>query len=188
MAAIELTPATCNRLQNPDDYPILVSRPIVRVDETEELVDRSICGFTARYRLKIVDGDGVELSVVVPDNAKLGEGSAPPGSSLQAGSILQIDQMLRLPNGREHIILIHSGEIVTEDHELIITDLEKVFRQALHETTFKELLVQKGVSPEMVDNFFALLLQIEEVTREAAASRSPSVGPVGAMSPTQPSQ
>ncbi|TBU31467.1 hypothetical protein BD311DRAFT_804651 [Dichomitus squalens] len=184
MAPIELTPAVCDRLRDSIDYLVLVSRPIVRVDELDELEDRDICGFTARYRSKIVDGSGDVLQVVLPANVELGEGSAPLGSSLRAGSILHINQMLRLPHGREHIILIHSGEIVTENHELMMSDLEKSLLQALNETTSKELLVQKGLSREMVDNFFALLSQIEEVTREAAASRSPSVGPVGAMSPT----
>ena len=106
--AYDLTPNVCLKLQDPDDTIILVSRPVVKVVEVEELVPRDVCGFTAQCRVTIVDGSGEKLQVCVPKGSTLLPEFTSLCDRLQAGMVFMVNQMLRIPHGDQQYVPLRS--------------------------------------------------------------------------------
>ena len=94
MSTISLTPDVCARFGVATDYLVLVSRPTLRVTEIEELVECEIGGFIARWRVTLEDGTNAVSQVVFPDGSDI-------HSSIVVGTVIKIDQMVRVPNGGE---------------------------------------------------------------------------------------
>lgn len=144
MAAIPLTSNVCARLRDSNDYTVLVSRPIVKIVRTEELVQRQFGGFIARYRVTLLDADANEVLVVFPEGAEI------PGEDnvVTDETVIKIERMVRIPNGRNErcvsaktyphhrrahvllsIIVVYTAEVVTEDFELQLTDKDQENRR-----------------------------------------------------------
>ena len=99
-----LTPDVCSRLLDPNDYRVLVSRPTVQVIKVDEHPPIHVEGFIAQYRVVIIDADRREVEAVIPVDAVFHGSFNSLGGCLQAGSVLRINQMLRLANGREQYV------------------------------------------------------------------------------------
>ncbi|KAI1798272.1 hypothetical protein LXA43DRAFT_20846 [Ganoderma leucocontextum] len=179
MSDISLTPNVCARLGDSTDYRVLVSRPVVKVTEIEELVERDIGGFVALYRAILKDGDEIAFKVVFPRDADIG----PPveGNPIPEGALIKIDQMVRIPNGSESIIVVYSADIVTEGFELKLTDMDQELRRLTamlrSETELRQQVEARlrallpanleGLSPQtLVDQMFEAFIQIFEVTTQ----------------------
>ena len=118
---VELTQDVCSRLLDPNDYLILVSRPTVKVTKIEEFEEpHHLSGFEAQYLVGIIDGDSRKIEAVVPVGAVFDSKSRSTNSresSLETGSLLKINQMLRLTNGSQQYVSPELETLFAVDHD-----------------------------------------------------------------------
>ncbi|KAI0701697.1 hypothetical protein C8Q76DRAFT_238853 [Earliella scabrosa] len=107
------TPASdiCLRLQDPDDFVVLVSCPTVRIKELEEVGAANLCGFTKKYVAMITDGTNTMPVVLPEDVVVFGVGD---GVTVRPGDDIKIQRMLRLPDPATNasVILVHEVLVV----------------------------------------------------------------------------